>query len=58
MEKKQYLIEKKKEQQKEQFSWEIILHKLSGGDITKEDTILNMPHIRIFNKLSMLSIID
>lgn len=57
IEKKQYLIEKKKEEQKSQFAWEIILHKLSNGDITKEDQILNMPVVRIFNKLSMLDIL-
>jgi len=57
-ERRQYLIDKKKEEQKAKYSWDIILDKLTNKDMTKEDNILNMSAIRIFNKLSMLSLFE
>jgi hypothetical protein len=52
-----YEKEKKKEQDRQLFSWEILLHKLSNGDLTKQNEILNMPHIRVFNYLNTLKLV-
>jgi hypothetical protein len=41
-----------KEKTQAEWSWVLILHNLSNGDITKYDTILNMSFISILNNLS------
>lgn len=41
-----------REKLQETFSWELILYNLTQGDITKYDTILNLPLIFILNQLS------
>lgn len=41
----------KREMVHKKWAWESLLHKLSGGDLTKYDTLLKMPVIFIFNQL-------
>ena len=42
----------KKEQEMSKWSWEIIINRLAQGDITKYDTILDMPLIFILNQIA------
>lgn len=42
------------EEKHSKWGWENVLYKLSGGDITKYDEILDMPFIFILNQLSYL----
>jgi hypothetical protein len=43
----------KQEQRNKKWGWELILRRLSNGDITKIEAILRMPLIFILNQLSM-----
>jgi len=36
------------------FNWELLLYRLSGGDITKYDRILETNYIFVLNHLSMI----
>lgn len=49
-------IEKEKMQQK--WAWDSVLHKLTDGDITKENGMYDLPLIFILNKLSYKKLFD
>ena len=34
------------------FSWEFLIHKMTEGDLTKYDAVLNLPLIFIFNQIT------
>lgn len=53
VDKAEYLKEKKANERRKRWSWESVLWGLSDGDITKYDSLFNMPVILVFNTLSM-----
>lgn len=52
------LIEEEKEQRLAKFAWAIIIDKLSNNDITKVNTITNLPLVQVMNHLTMKKVIE
>lgn len=44
----------KEEEAKREWIWHLYLHKLTNGDITKQEEVLSLPVIQIFNNLTAL----
>lgn len=53
IERAEIIKEQKAQARKKRWSWESILWGLSDGDVTKYDTLFNLPVILVFNTLSM-----